>query len=574
MHAGQPVRPVKGGISAVAVSAVVLVSMTCPADAARRAQPRWSSSHASVVRPRVVPLSVAPPEPEPEPEATETLADALEAAYRTSPALQIRRYELRASDEDYAQALSELRPTVDLQVTGAYSKTVPGRTTQINRPLVDRLRSSIITSNSVGAQITVDQPLYTGGRATADRLIADAAIRAGREALRGTEGDLFLQVISTYVDIRRDAAALVIRRNNLAQLAATLDEVKARREAGELTRTDIAQAETQLDSARTQYNAGEAQLEQDRSTYAALVGRNPGILALEPSLPQLPATIDDAFDIADRFNPDLAQAIQTERSSRERIAAAKAEGQPRLSLRGTAGLNGQAVPYYLYNEDQSFAGQAVLTVPLSQGGRVASLVVQAGNRNSADRLRIEAARRQMVQAIVSAWNQRSTTARNIEVQTAQLAAARTFYEGTFEEYRAGLRSTFDVLFAQGALRDTEIALLGSQHDLYVAEATLLRHIGVLEARSILTGTRLYDPTIAFRHAAGRNALPWDGGLRAIDGVTRPSAHQRTLEQPEVSSRPAEVVPARAVTTPGGLEKTSPLVPLGGTVGNPAIRKPQ
>jgi len=517
-----------------------------------------------------IPRALSPVASQPQP--TETLADALSDAYRANPSLQVRRYELRATDEDYAQALAELRPTVEGQVDGGYDRTVPGRTTQANRPLADRLRSPFITSNTLGAQITVDQPLTTGGKATADRLAADAAIRAAREGLRGTEGDLFLQVITAYVDIRRDTLALGIRRANLAQLAATLDEVKARREAGELTRTDIAQAETQLLAARTQTNAAEAQLEQDRATFAALVGRDPGILAGEPALPQTPGSIDAAFDNAERTNPDLAQAILNERASRARIDAAAAEGRPRLSLRGTARLSGQATPFYLYNEDQGFTGRAVLTIPLSQGGRVASLTAQAADRNSADRLRIEATRRSVVLAIIDAWNNRTTAARNVEAQTAQLAAAQTFYEGSFEEYRAGLRSTFDVLFAQGTLRDTEIALLGSRHDLYVAEATLLRHIGRLEARSILTGTSLYDPTVAFRRAARRSSLPWDGGLRGIDRLARDRVRQRTLEQPGRVAGVPRVAPASPVVVPDTLATSSPAVPIGGTVGQPQGRK--
>lgn len=499
---------------------------------------------------------------------TETLADALSDAYRANPSLQARRYDLRATDEDYAQALAELRPSVEAQIDGGYDRTVAGRTTQAMRPLADRMRSRLIESNSLGAQIAVTQPLTTGGKATADRLAAAAAIRAAREGLRGTEGDLFLQVITSYVDIRRDTLALAIRQSNLGQLAATLDEVKARREAGELTRTDIAQAETQLFAAQTQANATEAQLEQDRATFAALVGRDPGILAGEPALPQIPGSIDTAFADAERSSPDLAQAIMTERASRSRIDAAAAEGRPRLSLNGTARLSGQATPFHFYNDDQGFTGRAVLTIPLSQGGRVASLTAQAADRNSADRLQIEATRRSLVLAIIDAWNNRATAARNVEAQVAQFAAAQTFYEGTFEEYRAGLRSTFDVLFAQGTLRDTEIALLGSRHDLYVAEATLLRHIGRLEARSILTGTSLYDPTVAFRHTARRSSLPWDGGIRVIDALARDHVPQQTLNQPARLVGPPRIVPASPRTASDTLARSSPVIPFGGTVGQP------
>ena len=59
---------------------------------------------------------------------------------------------------------------------------------------------------------------------------------------------------------------------------------------------------------------------------------------------------------------------------------------------------------------------------------------------------------------------------NVRTRTVQLQAARVYYEGTFEEYREGLRSTFDVLYAQNSLRETEIALLSSERDSYVAQA--------------------------------------------------------------------------------------------------------
>jgi outer membrane protein len=554
-------------VTRAAVMTLIVTAWLSPAFAKPKPNHReYTSTISRLSTNRPLPPFVVAIEPRP----TETLADALAAAYRSNPALQVRRYELRATDEDYAQALAELRPTVELQVTSGYTKTVPGRTSQLLRPLADRLRSPIITGNTLSTQVIVDQPLSTGGKASADRAVASAAILAARASLQGTEGDLFLQVVASYAAIRRDNGAIGIRDANLRQLEATLDEVKARRQAGELTRTDIAQAETQLDLARTQVNIAEQQLEQDRATFASLVGRDPGILAPEPALPQFPYSVDAAFEIADRLNPELEQAIQAERSSRARISAAAAEGRPRLSLRGTGSLNGQAAPFYLFNEDQGVSGQAVLTIPLSQGGRVGSLKAQASDRNAADRLRIEGARRQMVQSIVDAWNAVSTAQRNVRIQTGQRASARILDEGTFEEYRAGLRSTFDVLFAHGTLRDAEIALITSRHDLYVAQATLLRHIGLLEARSILTGTALYDPSVQLRHSSRRSALPWDAVVREIDRNDQPHAQQRGLEQPQLpTGAPALVAepPLPDVT----LAKVSPNVPVPGTTGAPSPR---
>lgn len=561
----------------IALSGIVLLSGPSFAQS-RTASAQRSSAPLQRGRPvaQLPPRKLAPfyPLPEtPEPAPTDNMADAIALAYRANPTLQASRYDLRATDENLGIARSELRPTTEVQITGQYDETVAGRMTQANRPLADRLLGSrVITNNNLGAQLVVNLPLYTGGRASADIAAASDAVRAGRAALRATEGDLLLQTITAYLDVRRDTRSLVIRERNLAQLRATLDEVVARREAGELTRTDIAQAETQLGNAQAQYNLTRDQLEQSRATYAALVGVDPGILAPEPPLPQLPATIDTAFDQARRLNPELAQARFAESASRQRVAAARAAGRPSVAFRGTAGVGGQGVPFYLHNDDQTFTAQTVLTIPLTAGGRSGAQVAQSLDTNSADRLRIEAARRAMVLSISNAWNQMVTAGRNVQVEEAQLGSAKIYYEGSFEEYRAGLRSTFDVLFAQGALRDTEIALVAARHDLYIAQANLLRRIGLLEVANLMTGVGLYDPSAHIRHVEQRGGLPWDPALRALDRFDRPTPRTRTIDQPPALPNPAIMAPVMGPPPPDTYVTTSPNVAQPGTVGRPINEK--
>jgi outer membrane protein len=102
--------------------------------------------------------------------------------------------------------------------------------TQVSRPLVDRLNNPNIERNDLTTQLAVEQPLWTGGRARGNA-------RRAPTALRGTEGDLLVNLIAAYADVRRDSQALRIRDRNLRVLKATLDEVVARREAGGLART-------------------------------------------------------------------------------------------------------------------------------------------------------------------------------------------------------------------------------------------------------------------------------------------------------------------------------------------------
>jgi outer membrane protein len=490
--------------------------------------------------------------------ADDDLPSALAEAYATNPALAAQRYDLRATDDGLGIALSRTRATVQLQATTGYDYTDPGAITQAARPLADRLNDPDIERNDVATQLVVDQPLWTGGRAFAETRSARADIASGREALRGAEGNLLVDLIAAYVDVRRDGKILAIRARNVDVLKQTLAEVVARRSAGELTRTDIAQAETQLIAAEVQLTSAQAQLETSRSTFTRLVGRTPGQLAPEPPLPLIPGSVDDALEVAARANPDLAAAIMTERASRARIAEARAEANPTISVRGTAGTTGPVSAFDRRDQDITLGARATLTVPLINGGRVQAQIAQAKNRNSADLLRVEASRRDVVDSVLTTWNAWASAKRNVEMQSVQVQAARIYYDGTFKEYREGLRSTFDVLFAQNQLRETEIALLSNRRDAYVAQAVLLRRIGKLDVASLLDGPELYDPAAYTRRVERRGALPWDFGFRVLDIIDHPSDRPQRMEQlkpsnntqviaPPTTEQAPTIVPARAAT---------------------------
>ena len=556
--------------------AAVLGMMLAPPVLAQNASPAKSGQYYRARPVAKIPhFKLAPAYPDidavPEVPADTSLADAIAQAYRTNPTLQAARYDLRATDENLGLALSELRPSSELQFTPQYSKTVPGRVTQATR---FGAKSSIVTSNSLGGQFIVNQPISTGGKASADIAAANAAIRAGRAGLEATEGDLLLRTISAYMDIRRDTRELAIRKADLGQLEATLEEVYARREAGELTKTDIAQTETQIQNAEALFNQTNAQLEDDRATYASLVGTDPGHLAPAPPLPQLPATIDEAVDAADRLNPDLAGARYTEASSREKIAAARAANHPTLSLQGTVGLTGQMAPFYLHNDDQSVTLQGVLTIPLTSGGHNGAGLAQAENTNSADRLRIEAARRAMLLNIANAWNQMTSSRRNVQVAVAEVKSGRVYYEGSFAEYRAGLRSTFDVLYAQEALLGAEVTLEGARHDLYVAEASLLRYVGLMDVRALTTGVGLYDASADIRHIENRGEMPWGPHLRDLDKIAQPNTRTSALQQPPRLNEPAKVSPLVGPPPVDDYMTSSAGVPEPGTVGRPSNEGPR
>src|SRR5438477_9177473 len=157
----------------------------------------------------------------------ETLADAIALAYETNPVLQAQRASQRALDENYVQARTGYRPTASVTASVGTSDVSP------TTPLFGAQNPS----NSSAATLNVTQPVYTGGRVSAQVTAAEADVLAGREGLRRVEESVLQSVIQAYVDVRRDQERLAISQENVDVLNRQLAESNARFEVGEIPRT-------------------------------------------------------------------------------------------------------------------------------------------------------------------------------------------------------------------------------------------------------------------------------------------------------------------------------------------------
>ncbi len=472
----------------------------------------------------------------------ETLADAIAMAYQSNPTLQGQRAQQRALDETYVVARTGFRPTASASGSAEYERedfgAEGGSATTPSGAFVLSQGSGHFDANSGGAQITVTQPLYTGGRTEFGVQAAEASVLAGREGLRSTESSVLQSVIQAYEDVRRDQQIVEIRRNNVDVLASQLDETNTKFQVGQVTRTDTAQAEAQLAAARALLTSAQAQLQISRAEYTAAVGQNPGDLAPEPDLPGVPATVDQAFDAGEAENPTLKRAVITEQSSRAKVAQARAANRPTIALQGGLGYSGVIDPLNTRDFDRQITAMATFTQPIFTGGLNASNIRSALEQNNVDRVGIEAARRQVVQGVSQAWNTMAASHANTGSDEEQVRAARVAFEGSQAEYRAGLRTTLDVLITQENLRDAELSLVQARHDEYVAEANLLQAMGRLEARTLVKGVDLYDPARSFNKVKRIGAVPWESLVEKLDTFGAP-ADRPAPNKPDKTETPME-----------------------------------
>lgn len=475
------------------------------------------------------------------PASAETLADAIALAYDSNPTLQAQRATQRALDESYVQARAGYRPTLGAQLQGNYSEIRSPGGQQIdtnNDGIPDAVVSGIRESNSANAGFSITQPIYTGGRVAAAVSAAEAEILTGRENLRRVETQVLALVITAYVDTRRDQEALRIRQENVRVLQRQLDESRARFDVGEITRTDVAQSEARLAAAQAQLSQAQAQLAISRANYAQVVGQNPGDLAPEPSLAALlPADVTQAFDVAESDNPQIRAAQYTQQASRARVAGARAERMPSLSISGGYGFSGPGDPLDTDLFARSITGRATVTVPLFTGGLTSSRVRQSIERNNVDKINVEAARRSVLQGLTQAWNQLTASRANIASTETQVRASRIAAEGTRQEQQVGLRTTLDVLNAEQELRAAELAQVSARRDEYVAATSVLAQMGRLEAPNLTPTVTRYDPKANFKGLRVTwGWVPWEEPLAIIDGAAVPNTRELPLESPPASAK--------------------------------------
>ncbi|MDO9433039.1 MAG: TolC family outer membrane protein [Phenylobacterium sp.] len=468
-----------------------------------------------------------------QPAFAETLAEAIALAYDSNPTLQAQRATQRALDENWVQARSGYRPQASAQGRFAYRevRTPGGVENLLGQTYPDR--RNIAETNNVAATLSLSQPLYTGGRVAATVSAAEADILTGRENLRRTESSVMQAVIQAYVDVRRDQEALRIRQENVGVLSRQLDESKARFDVGEITRTDVAQSEARLAAAQSLLTQSQAQLAISRAGYAALVGQNPGDLAPEPSLAALlPVDVAQAFAAAEDNNPQIRAAEYAQQASKARVSAAQAERMPSLGLNGSIGVGGSADPWERDLFSRDVQAGATLTVPLFTGGLTSSRIRAAMERNNADRIGVETARRSVMQSLTGSWNQLIASRSNITSTDEQVKASRIAAEGTRQEQQVGLRTTLDVLNAEQELRQAELAQVSARRDEYVAASLVLAQMGQLEGPNLVPTVTRYDPKTNFsKLRVTWGWVPWEEPIALVDGVTTSKTVEKPTTQP-------------------------------------------
>ncbi len=433
------------------------------------------------------------------PAVADDLRSALVSAYQTSPTLQAARANQRAVDEGVPIARSSGLPSASANATH----------TEILNPTDS---SGLGPDRQFLGTVLLSMPIYSGGSVINSVRAAKTRVEAGQADLRGTESQVFNDVVTVYMDVIQNQAIVSLNRNLVDVLEVNLQATTDRFEIGDLTRTDVAQSKSRLELARGDARFAEAGLVASRERYIQIVGKTPQALEPPPPLPGLPDGADAAVAIALESNPDLIAARERSKAAGYDIEVAGSGRLPRVEVftsgsytdyYDTLGGSGSSGGVFAQTSKGASAGVRA-SIPIYQGGRPAAQERQAQARAAATletEVGTERAVIAQVRAAYSSW-----LAANEIITSTQGAvdAAKLSLEGVRAENSVGSRTILDILDAEQELLRAQVQLVRARRTAYVAGFTLLSVMGKAEAQDLgLEGGLLYDPEVNYKRVRGK-----------------------------------------------------------------------
>ena len=329
-------------------------------------------------------------------------------------------------------------------------------------------------------RLTVSDSIQPFGRYRSQKNAAKAGVRAARADEAKTLIDTDFLVIKTFYDLLLAQQLIKVASDSVDQLTSHRNNTEALVKAGSTARFDLLRAEVQLAAARPPLIRAQATIANSMADLMHLLGLDPQaapeMIGSFPEALPIPATEDEALDIAFKQRPDLESFRQQERGSFYSLKAARQGFQPSLQFaQSWDHSKGLRFPTDAF-QYSSFT-QISLSYPFLDSGLTRAKSQEAAATHDQARITLENAISNTLVEIRKAFSSLKeakevlrSQEKNVEQATEALSIAESAYE-------AGSRTSLDVLDAQVALTQARTLRYQALHDHSIALVQLRRSLG-------------------------------------------------------------------------------------------------
>jgi multidrug efflux system outer membrane protein len=335
------------------------------------------------------------------------------------------------------------------------------------------------------ATLNVSWEVDIFGRLRASASAARADLQASEAAREGVRLTLASQVAKSYFSLRALDEQIVVTQRNIALREDALGLQRKRFQGGVISEYDLRQLEAEAASVRAQLPPLEQSRDAEEAALTVLLGRSPQQI-LQAGVSRT-NTFDESLHAAVLPSglpselllrrPDLVEAERSLAAANARVAAARADMFPSISLTGVAGRESAALSNLFTGPAGVYLFAASVTQPIFAGGRLVA-------RTDAARARERAALAQYQKAIQNAFSEVRTaltdqthSRESYEAEAAREQALAQSLRLARLRYQNGIASQLDVIDAERGLLAARIARVEALRSQRAAIADLFRALG-------------------------------------------------------------------------------------------------
>lgn len=363
-----------------------------------------------------------------------------------------------------AQRLSE-QGASEYGATGARWQRWPGLSVSSSRgPLGSTL-----------TELQLEQPLWSGGRITANINAAEARAEAARNSVAEARKVILERTINAYAEAMRLQSRLLIADTAIADFEQLRDMIDRRVESGISPKADAINVRARLQQSQSERMQMSLQLQNTRTELELLLGRRFTALVVPPPLAKLSLNMDEALDIVLDTAPELARLNAEERVAEEAIAATRSSLSPSLALRYQRVFGGGT----FYATDQVFVG---VTYQPGNGLSSFSAISEAESRRTGAVYAREAARLDLINRVRSLWQQADSSRRELSILNELVSSTQQVYESCLRQFPVGRRTWLELLLARRDATQAQYALADIRWSGFASQLKLELVTGQLAAR--------------------------------------------------------------------------------------------
>jgi len=342
------------------------------------------------------------------------LEEALRIAVTQHPSVAARQNELRAA-----------RSKVDLAERQRY----PGLVAQSAK-------------DSAGSQVTtlrLEQPIWTGGRITAEIESANASVQQAEAGVQQSQQDIMLKVAASFTELGRIQARLEAAQSNVEEHSRLDSMIQRRVESNVSPSSDGVQARGRLAQARAEVSQLEGLALRAKASLSQSTGQPVDSIVVPKKREYVEIPLDSLITTALQFSPALRRLDGEYAALTAEIALRKSSALPQVKMRIDHNVGGTSKGTNAY---------LALDVQTGAGFSAFAAVQEIEARRDAIQSQMEVIKRETIDAVSAEWADLQSFLLQVRDLRAQVESTTAVFDSFVRQYAVGRKGWNDVLNAQ------------------------------------------------------------------------------------------------------------------------------